>query len=248
MRILYTLILLSTALAATAQVDTINAKNNRLLTDRLKEGTAKYLVYQTDSLTGIVTSSDIWERSISFGSLAGSNQAVTLFEWKWYRNESLFRHVKAVADRKTLAPISENTLFKGFAFAGYRFDNGFLTPDSTLQGNRVNKAMKVALTPAIFNWELDMETFSTLPVNSVGQKFAIAFMDPNSPTPNYHVYEVTGAENLALNKEVSIKCWLLRINYGNGAYAQFWISQQSHEVLKMREYFNGTYRYKVKLY
>lgn len=248
MRILYTLILLTGTLTAAAQVDTINAKNNRLLIDRLKEGTSKYLVYNTDSLTGIVTASDIWERSITFGALSGSNQAVTLFEWKWYRNESLFRHVKAVCDRKTLAPISENTLFKGFAFAGYRFDGGFLTPDSTLQGNRVNKAMKVPLTPAVFNWELDMETFSTLPINSVGQKFAIAFMDPNSPTPNYYLYEVAAAENLVLNKEVSIKCWLLKINYGNGSYAQFWISQQSNEVLKMREYFNGSYRFKVKLY
>lgn len=248
MRILYTLILLTVTLTAVAQVDTINAKNNRLLTDRLKEGISKYLVYNTDSLTGTVTASDIWERTVTFGSLTGSNQAVTLFEWKWYRNESLFRHVKAVADRKTLAPVSEITLFKGFAFAGYRFDNGFLTPDTTLQGNRVNKNMKVPLNPAVFNWELDMETFSTLPITGVGQKFAIAFMDPNSPTPNYHLYEVAGAENLALNKEVSIKCWLLKINYGNGSYAQFWISQQSHEVLKMREYFNGSYRYKVKLY
>lgn len=248
MRILYTLVLLAVTLTAFSQVDTINAKNNRLLLDRLKEGNTRYLVYSADSITGNVTSSDIWDRSISFGVSPGSNQAITLFEWKWFRNESLYRHVKAIADRKTLAPISEISLFRGFAFAGYRFDNGLLTPDTTLQGNRVAKNMKVPLNPAIFNWELDMETFSTLPINNVGQKFAIAFMDPNSPTPNYYLYEVAGVENLALNKEVNIKCWLLRINYGNGAYAQFWISQQSHEVLRMREFFNGSYRYKVKLY
>lgn len=248
MRILYTLILLSVTLTATSQADTINATNNRLLVDRLQEGNARYLVYSADSITGIITSSDIWERSISFGVLPTNKQPITLLEWKWFRNESLYRHVKAIADRKTLAPISEITLFRGFAFAGYRFDNGFLTPDTTLKGNRIDKNMKVPLNPAIFNWELDMETFSTLPINNVGQKFAIAFMDPNSPTPNYYLYEVAAVENLALNKEVTIKCWLLRINYGKGAYAQFWISQQTHEVLKMREFFNGSYRYKVKLY
>lgn len=249
MRILFSLALLSgIAFNASAQVDSINAVNNRLETNRLAEGTSRYLVYNVDSLTNLVSTADVWERSVSFGTLQGSTQPVVLFEWKWFHNEFLFRHVKAVADRRTLAPISEVSLFKGYAFAGYKFTNGFLIPDSTVAANRVNKSMKVPLNPPILNWEWDMETFSILPINRVGQKFAIAFMDPNSPQPGYFVYEVARAEDLPLNKEVSIKCWVLHINYGNGAYASFWISQQSHEVLKMKEFFNGSYRYKVKLY
>ncbi|QEC41313.1 hypothetical protein [Pseudobacter ginsenosidimutans] len=248
MRILLSLVLLAAGFYAQAQIDTINASNHRLQTERLTEGTARYLVYNVDSITGITGTADVWERSVSFGVLPGNPQPVVMFEWKWFHNESFFRHVKAVADRKTLAPVSEIVLFKGYAFAGYKFTNGFLIPDSTVAHNRVNKAMKVPLNPPVLNWEWDMETFSTLPINRVGQKFAIAFMDPNSPQPAYYLYEISGEDNLPLNKEVSIKCWKLHINYGNGAYATFWISQQSREVLKMKEYFNGSYRYKVKLY
>lgn len=248
MRIFLPLLLLVFTITTQAQVDTINARTNILQTERLAEGTSKYLVYTVDSITGITSSADVWERSVSFGVLPNNPQPVAMFEWKWYKNEALFRHVKGVAERKTLAPVSEISLFKGYAFAGYKFTNGFLTSDSTVAGNRVNKQMKVPLNPAILNWEWDMETFSTLPINRVGQKFAIAFMDPNSPQPGYYLYEITGIQNLQLNKEVGVKCWTLNINYGNGAYATFWISQQSHEVLKMKEYFNGTYRYKVKLY
>jgi hypothetical protein len=248
MRILLPLLLLGLALTAIAQTDTINAKTNRLQTERLVEGVARYLVYNVDSMSGAISTADIWERAVSFGILPGNPQPVVMFEWKWYHNEFLFRHVKAVADRKTLAPISEIALFKGYAFAGYTFTNGFLMPDSTVAQNRVNKGLKVPLNPPVLNWEWDMETFSTLPIRRIGQRFAIAFMDPNNPQPNYYLYEITGEDNLALNKEASIKCWTLHINYGNGAYATFWISQQSREVLKMKEYFNGSYRYKVKLY
>ena len=241
-------LLIGCACTSYAQTDTINALNNRLLTDRIPEGTSRYLVYSVDSISGQTTGADLWERSITTGTLTHLNQPVILFEWKWFRNESLYRHTKAISDKKTLAPISEVVLFKNYAYMGYRFSNGFLIADTSVTGNRLNRNMKIPLTHPVFNWELDLETFATLPIKAVGQKFAIAFMDPGSPTPAYYLYEVAGAEYLPMNKEANTKCWLLKVQYSNGAYAIFWISTQSHEVLKMKEYFNGTYRYKVKLY
>ncbi|NML19885.1 hypothetical protein HHL16_03320 [Pseudoflavitalea sp. G-6-1-2] len=249
MRSLLTLtLLIGCACSAFAQTDTVNANTHNLAISQLPEGISRYLVYNVDSISGQATNSDLWERSITYGKITNTNQPVILFEWKWFRNESLHRHTKAIADRRNLAPISEVVLFKNYAYMGYKFANGLLTTDTTVAGNRVNKNFRVALNPPVLNWEMDMETFSTLPIKAVAQKFVIAFLDPANPTPGYYTYEVAASEELALNKEVKVKCWVLKIQYGNGAYALFWISAQSHEVLKMKEYFNGTYRYKVKLY
>lgn len=249
MRSLLTLtLLISCASGSFAQVDTVNALSNNLVISQLYEGTSRYHVYSVDSISGQTTYADLWERSITQGKITSSNQPVILFEWKWFRNESLYRHTKAIADKKNLAPISEVVLFRNYAYMAYRFANGFITADTTVAGNRVNRNFKVALNPPVLNWEMDLETLSTLPIKAVGQKFVIAFMDPGNPTPSYYTYEVAATDDLPLNKEVKTKCWVLKIQYGNGAYALFWISAQSHEVLKMKEYFNGTYRFKVKLY
>jgi hypothetical protein len=65
---------------------------------------------------------------------------------------------------------------------------------------------------------------------------------------SYHRYEVIGKEDLQLNSDVKVKCWLLKIKYSPTSHATFWLSEQSKEVLKMQEYFNGKYRFKVRQY
>ncbi len=60
---------------------------------------------------------------------------------------------------------------------------------------------------------------------------------------------VVGKEPLRLQENAAIECWMLQIDYGQmGAYATFWISTATGEVLKMQEYFRGMYRYKIKLF
>ncbi len=63
------------ALTANAQTDTINAKTNRLQTERLAEGVARYLVYNVDSMSGATSTADIWERAVSFGVLPGNTSS-----------------------------------------------------------------------------------------------------------------------------------------------------------------------------
>lgn len=85
-------------------------------------------------------------------------------------------------------------------------------------------------------------------LKKVGQKFDISFFDPNEKTPSYHRYEVVGKEDLLLNRDVKVKCWLLKINYSPDSYATFWLTDKSKEVVKMQEYFKGQYRVKVLQY
>lgn len=228
-----------------AQPDTINAVNKKLLTGNLKEGTNVYLVYFTDSTFARTTTGDIWERTIVFNTT--NNLPQVQFGWKWYHNDTLQRTVTNICNRQTLAPIFQKGVYKTGTFA-YDFKDSFMVPSDTVQNNAAIKRPKVPLTIPVISWELDLETYPLLPIKKVGQIFDIAFYDPNQKEPSYHRYEVIGKEYLQLNSDTKIKCWLLKIQHKPESWALFWLTEKSKEVVKMKEYFNGRYRFKVRLY
>lgn len=232
--------------SVSAQPDTIHAKNNKLQLSQLKEGKKAYLVYMTDSAFNRLSSGDIWEREIKFSTK--NNQPVVQFNWKWFRNDSLMATIVNVVDKKTFAPITHRSVHKTRGILAYDYTNEYMTPSDTVANNEALKKSKVALTIPIISWEQDLETYPLLPIKKVGQQFDIAFFDPNEKASTYHRYEVIGKEKLELNEDTKVDCWLLKIDYGRGAHGVFWLTEKSKEVLKLKEYFNGRYRFKVRLY
>ncbi len=245
-----TLLLLSLlagiATNSSAQADTINAANNKLQLSRLREAKEVYLVYFTDSALNRKTTGDIWERNTRFTSL--NNQQVVEFTWNWYKNDSLMANIVNYCDRATLAPVYHKAVYKKRGTYAYDYQKDFMVPTDSVADNAAQKRGKIALTIPVINWELDLETYPLLPIKKVGQQFDIAFFDPNEKAPSYHRYEVIGKEELQLNNDTKVKCWLLKIDYGKESNAIFWLTEKSREVIKMKEYFRGNYRFKVKLY
>lgn len=234
------------AKTTSAQVDTINANNNSLQTSKLKEQVNTYLVYFTDSLFNLKTTGDIWERRVLFTTR--NNQPVVVFDWNWYRHDSLLATVKNICNRTTLAPIFHKAVYPGKGIIAYDYKDGFMIPSDTVKNNAVLQKPKVALDFPVISWEEDLETYPLLPINKIGQKFDIAFFDPNENAATYHRYTVIAKEKLELNNDLNVDCWLLKINYSKDSYAIFWLTEKSKEVIKMKEYFNGNYRFKVKLF
>lgn len=245
-KILFSLLILSSALMAHAQVDTINATNHKLQLQRLQPGTSNYLVYFTDTAFKKRTVGDLWQRTTTFKTL--NNQSVVEFNWKWLHSDTLFASITNICDAKTLAPIYHYANYKGRGVVAYDYHEGEMVPTDSVKNNMAVKKGKVALNIPIISWEQDLETYATLPIKKVGQKFDISFFDPNEKAPSYHRYEVVGKADLALNSDVKTKCWLLRIDYTPDSYAIFWLTEQNREVIKMKEYFKGQYRFKVKQY
>lgn len=229
-----------------AQVDTIHAANNKLQLQNLKIGTSNYLVYITDTALTKRTNGDIWQRKTSFKNLNGKK--MVQFDWSWMRNDTLYAAITNICDAQTLAPIYRHGNYKGKGIIAYDFVSGFMVPTDSVQNNLAVKKGKVALSIPVISWELDLETYALLPIKKIGQKFDISFFDPNEKTPSYHRYEVVGKEDLVLNDDVKVKCWLLKINYTADSYAIFWLAEKSKQVIKMKEYFKGQYRVKLLQY
>ncbi|HVX48968.1 MAG TPA: hypothetical protein VHB48_02385, partial [Chitinophagaceae bacterium] len=187
----------------------------------------------------------IWVRTVSKGDF--HNEQALHFNWEWYHHDSLYKQVHDVCSNNFTPLYAYAASLRG-GIRAYNFSNGYMLAADTVAGNKADAAKKVLLNVPVYNWEWDMELFSTLPYKKKGQQFAIAFLDPNDDKPAYYLHTVIGTDELAVNKQVKVKCWVLRVAYNAAAYADFWISQQSHEMLKMKEYYKGRYRYKVKLY
>jgi len=229
-----------------AQIDTINAANKTLLVSKLKPSKSTYLVYTTDSVENKRNVGDIWERIIRFSKRNSTN--VVEFDWKWLHNDSLFAHIVSICDAKTLSPIYHYADYKSRGVYAFDYHDGFMIPSDTIKNNLAKKKGKTKLDLPVISWEEDLELLPLLPIRYTGQKFDIAFFDPNEKMASYHRYEVVGQEKLQLNSDISVKCWLVKIDYAPGSYAQFWLSNFSKEVLKMKEFYNGSYRVKVRQY
>lgn len=246
-RIFTTLIMLIVVqFLANAQVDTINATNKKLQKGQLREGKAVYLVYMVDSATSKRTVGDLWQREIRFTT--SKNKPTVTFTWHWLHADTLLATIVNVCDRETLAPIYHSANYKTRGIFAYDYRNGEMLPSDTITNNMAVKKGKVALPIPVISWEQDLETYPLLPIKKVGQQFDVSFFDPNEKVPSYHRYEVVGKEELQLNTDTKVKCWLLKIQYSPDSYATFWLTEKSKEVVKMKEYFKGKYRFKVRQY
>lgn len=236
-----------TAFTTFAQVDTLHTGNLKLNIAALKEGKSSYAVYFEDSLGHRLSSAAIWDRTIRFSKDAAGKK-IYHFAWDWYQKDSLLAHVEATGELPSLKPLSHYANYKKRGKFTYIFNGNTVTvPDSSKHSKR-DSTFNVVMNPPAYEFPMDLEIFPLLPFKKTGQQFAIAFYEPGTPKSDYYLLTVTGKEELQLNNSVKVSCWLLKINYGRGSYATFWIADKSREVLKMKEYYRGRYRYKVKLY
>lgn len=233
----------------------INADNGKLLVSELREGTSDYLVYFTDSLKTKRSNGDLWRRTTKFRKL--NSKEVAEFTWLTMTEGRKFREVTNLVDRKTMAPIFHKTVYHETgiaeldAFAGVRafdYKKDRMVASDSIANNKMKGNPPILLDIPIISWEQDLETYRILPIRHVGQVFDVAFFDPNEKKATYHTYTVAGKEMLKLNDDTKVNCWMLITEYPNNAYSKFWLSEKSKQVLKMEEFFNGRYRFKVLQY
>jgi hypothetical protein len=233
------------AIRSHAQVDTIRLSTNDLITANLKPGLHQYVVYFEEPRKKRLSRMSIWNRQVNFKKHGGNDVIEVIQHWHGSDTTSN-RYVYSISERKNFAPIYHYTK-SARGIEAFDFDKGKkISGSDTVSGN-TKKDLDMALHVPTINWELDLEVFNTLPFKKEGQRFIINFYHPGGTPPAYYEYAVTGAEKVATVEGNTIDCWKLKIHYRQDSWAIFWISKKSKEVLKMQEYFQGRYRYKVRL-
>jgi len=233
-----------------AQNDSINTANGRLKFEQLPEGTNTYLVYFQDSLEGPKYNMEIWKRTINKTQREGNS--VYLFHWDRSLANTSHLVYEISSASETFTPYEET--IRGKRIDGDQVNpvkRHFIYQDNTISTDkdpdRHNSApFTLSELNYSFNWEMDMETFSMLPF-AEGKTFYINFYHPGSPTkPNYYAYRVTQSDSIVFNGK-STACWILAIEYPDHGKSEFWIDKTTYRILKMKELYEGRYRFKMLL-
>ena len=231
-----------------AQSDTVKYNNHVLVSNQLKLGLTKYLVYSEDSATQTKSGISIWERNVFFKKL--KNRELIIIHQNWLGLDSINskREIISHMDAKSFLPIYHYTL--STASRGRRRTEAFVfekdsikAPDSS---NINNKTFGIAIDQPVFNWEMDLETFAQLPLKT-GKTFVIPFYHPGSKTlPAYYTYKVEGEDKIPGLQYTLINCWrLIYRDERSTNYSIWWLNKKTHTVVKMKEYYNGKFRYKL---
>ena len=238
--------LASTTLWAQKGIDTIRIHQGDLQMQWLRAGKNEYLVYMEDT-AGQKSRLSLWERHVAFDHIDG--QDVIRITQTWYADDSLGRRkLTSLVSRTNFAPLYHHTWHPPAGVQAFQFGANSITGVDSVAAS-TNKTFSLPLTTPTLNWELDLETFATLPL-AEGKRFAINFYHPGGRTaPQYYLYTVTGSQALRLMNGQPVDCWKLEIAYDATGQNRgvFYISKQTHDVLKMEEVFGNRKRYKVKL-
>ncbi|MFD2247077.1 hypothetical protein [Pontibacter ruber] len=229
--------------AAYAQVDTVRITAKDLKVKQLRPGTRQYLVTVQTPANPKVLRQSLWNRNVSFENFQGKERLV--IRQNWIGADTLSNRTIFSVCEKDFTPIYQ-TSTSARGVAAFNFYTDKITGSDTTKANAFKNFIMASPAPA-FDWELDMETFESLPLKA-NTVYLINFYHPGSKTsPQYYRYKVIGSEKLETINNTKTDCWLLKIDYSNTNYATFWISKRSQEVLKMEEVFDGVKRNKIKL-
>lgn len=232
--------------------DTVIVDASKVNTKYLKEGNNRYLVYFKMGIDSGRSRPQFWTRNISFENYNGTDAIVVTQEWE--DKDTVVHKVRSVCDKKTFAPLYQQSWWKGRGTSEFDFINKSailydvpLTDTDTAR-NRKGPwlAFQKALSQYVLNWHLDLEVFPILPYKD-GKVFMIPFYDPGNPAPRFEAYTVTGTAQLDGYNNQKIDCWLLT-HFSRGLKEVFWISKKTQEVLKLEnEIGKDKWRYKIKL-
>jgi len=233
-------LILLTGCFSISQTDSINTQNHKLKLGQLNLGQNTYAVYFQNESGTTKQNFEIWDRRIQ-----QKPDGFYTLDWTRHGVKDVYRYNIHVD--QNFKPITEEIIKTSYEKRQsektyYSFgQNSIQSHADTLKHNV--EAFSIEGTGLAFNWELDLEILSMLPLEDYTQ-FQINFYHPGSKTaPQYYVYKKVREEVLAFNA-IKFNCWVLRIEHSEKQWSEFWIDQQTHKVLQMRDFFYGRFRYK----
>jgi len=152
----------------------------------------------------------------------------------------------AIVEPQTLKPVVHirNTP-KGKQ--AYKFSHNAVTTLDSAKNN-IEKDFSINLPEPTFNFEIDLETFSVLPL-AKGKEFAVNFYHAGgSSAPSWYTIKVERSERLDVEGLGNVDTWVLFMDYHGVQPTRFWYTKESHEFIKMEGEFNGTKIYKQRLF
>ena len=97
---------------------------------------------------------------------------------------------------------------------------------------------ELLLESPTYNWEIDLETYSLLPMR-LNYTAVMNFYHPGGTTPPaYYELKIIGEEPLTLPDGRQLDCWILFTDYGGKQPSRFWYTKTGQNFVKMEGKYN----------
>jgi hypothetical protein len=222
------LILLSTYCSTCAQ-DTIRVGHEFKQFSTLELGTKTDAVYNT--VDGKIRGLSLKKRITELVTIGNTEFVKIQHIWespnsKWNGDFTYY------CEPKTMKPVLHfrNSDVKGKeAFQFY--ENKIVGLDSATNNNQ--KDFELKLEQPTYNWEIDLETYSLLPMKQ-GYHAVMRFYHPGGGTgPAFYHLKVIGSEKLQLPNGKTLDCWIIYTDYGGTQPTRFWYTKKQQNFVKM---------------
>ncbi len=216
-------------------------KNHHLL----KEKTIEYLVHS--EFRGSVRLGVMVRSSVERIKHEGEDFLAIKHEY-FGADENSTGEFYSMVEPKTFKPIIHIRNIGSKGKEAYRFTDQAVVALDTAKSN-AEEGYNLKLEEPVFNFELDLTTFSMLPMRE-GYSVVLRFHHPGSKTtkPDWHEIKVEGSEIIKLPGGKELDTWILFMDYHGTQPTRFWYTKDEQEFVKMEGNYNGVKIYKTRLF
>ncbi|MBO3699577.1 hypothetical protein [Roseivirga sp. E12] len=137
-----------------------------------------------------------------------------------------------ICEYETLKPIQLISDSPRAGKEGFKFSESLITSLDTVTDNN-RKDFALVLDQPTFNWQIDLETYSLLPMEE-GYHAVMNFYHPGSQTePKFYHLKVIGSDMVLLPDSRSMDCWIVYTDYGGTQPTRFWYTKKGQNFVKM---------------
>lgn len=150
-----------------------------------------------------------------------------------------------LCEPRTLRPVQHIRKTSKNGTEAFAFQENKVTSLDTVADNDLSD-FAVPLSVPTYNWEIDLETYSLLPMRE-GYRVVMNFYHPGGSPPGYYLLEVKGTDQLTLPGGQKLDCWVLFTDYGGRQPTHFWYTKGTQQFIKMEGQYQHVKIRKIRL-
>lgn len=237
--ILLVLLLGLTHMGIAQKVDSIHVGDAFQYFEALNYGTYEFEVYtERDEKK---SSPMVFKSNTSTITVDGNDYVKISHNWTKGQTSGGFN---ALVEPGTFKPIIQiRTSEKGKE--AYRFyEDKLVGLDSAVDNTAQN--YELALEEPVFNFEIDLETYSILPLEE-GKEIYLPFYHAGSAysKPDWYHYQIT-SDVVEVDDLGMVDAWMIYTDYHGKQPTKFWYTKEDRKFVKMEASFRGMKIYKVR--
>lgn len=152
-----------------------------------------------------------------------------------------------ICEPETLKPVQLIRNSKRAGKEAFQFNELLISGLDSATDNK-QKDFSLALNEPTYNWQIDLETYSLLPMKK-GYHAVMNFYHPAAQTPpKYYHLKVIGSEELVLADKRKMDCWIVFTDYGGTQPSRFWFTKKGQNFVKMEGQYNRLTILKERIY